>query len=189
MEELTYFQKDGRNTFQKYNYVSEAKAKEQFRACLIKHKITMIPQDITDINVFNIGDKVHFTAKYHYNLTDAESGEVETVVSIGSGVDNGDKHSYKASAGAMKYAIMQLLLTPTGDDPEVPREDEKQTTAPKSVSAPKEPETTNGEDAKVCEACNGRMEYKPGGVTTIDGQKKRYPAHYACTSCSAKSKA
>ena len=38
--------------------------------------------------------------------------------SIGTGADSGDKAPYKATTGAIKYALLTAFLIPTGDDPE-----------------------------------------------------------------------
>ena len=39
----------------------------------------------------------------------------------GEGLDAGDKAPYKAMTGALKYALLQSFLLPTGDDPEEER--------------------------------------------------------------------
>ena len=53
-----------------------------------------------------------------YTFTDEISGEEVTARVAGEGLDVGDKASYKAMTGALKYALLQSFLLATGDDPE-----------------------------------------------------------------------
>jgi hypothetical protein len=53
-----------------------------------------------------------------YAFTDVESGEAVVVKVPGEGLDGGDKATYKAMTGALKYALLQTFLIATGDDPE-----------------------------------------------------------------------
>ena len=65
-----------------------------------------------------------------YTFTDEISGEEVTARVAGEGLDVGDKASYKAMTGALKYALLQSFLLATGDDPEDERADSR--TAPGS---------------------------------------------------------
>lgn len=56
--------------------------------------------------------------KATYSLTHAESGQSETIQSIGEGADSGDKATSKAMTSALKYALRQTFLIETGDDPD-----------------------------------------------------------------------
>ena len=53
-----------------------------------------------------------------YSFTEVNSGEEITARVAGEGLDVGDKASYKAMTGALKYALLQSFLLATGDDPE-----------------------------------------------------------------------
>lgn len=53
-----------------------------------------------------------------YTLTHAESGQAETIQSLGEGSDSGDKATSKAMTSALKYALRQTFLIETGDDPD-----------------------------------------------------------------------
>ena len=55
---------------------------------------------------------------------------------LGDGADTGDKASYKAMTGAMKYALRQTFVIETGDDPDDTPSD-VQERAPKDKPAPK----------------------------------------------------
>lgn len=60
--------------------------------------------------------KVIATLQYTFRHVPS-STEIKVQV-IGEGVDNGDKASYKAMTGALKYALRQTFLIETGDEPE-----------------------------------------------------------------------
>lgn len=57
---------------------------------------------------------------YVLKNTEEGAGDSDHIIikSSGQGVDNGDKGIYKAITGAKKYALQNLTMTPTGDDPE-----------------------------------------------------------------------
>jgi hypothetical protein len=79
----------------------------------------------------------------------AEDGSNVKAVTIGEGMDSGDKSSNKAMAIAHKYALVQLFSIPTEDDkdPENDSPEPKQYEAPKKFEAPKtfsEPKTVLG---------------------------------------------
>lgn len=45
----------------------------------------------------------------------AEDGSSVSCITNGEGMDSGDKSTNKAMSGALKYALLQMLLIPTGD--------------------------------------------------------------------------
>jgi len=130
MKAVKYVQKDGKNTFQHYNYASEAALIGAIRIHLIEAGLVLVPS-VTEY-------QIHFSeyekngkpitnsltsAIVEYTVIDADSGESITFRTLGQGADTGDKGAYKAATGANKYALMKLLqaVKPTGskrDDPE-----------------------------------------------------------------------
>jgi hypothetical protein len=62
------------------------------------------------------------TVQFTFYAPDGSSIEV---VTVGEGMDSGDKSAYKALSGAMKYAILQLFCIPTEEakDPETENHD------------------------------------------------------------------
>lgn len=107
--------KNGTNTFHKYNYATANDVIHEIREAINQAGILIIPTDITDISFTKEGNVQHFTQ--HYKLI-AEDGSFETAKVRCSGEDKGDKGSYKANTGAMKYLFIQVFLLPTDDDPE-----------------------------------------------------------------------
>jgi hypothetical protein len=53
-----------------------------------------------------------------YRFTDGETGESVEIQSMGTGSDTQDKATPKALTGALKYALLEAFLIPTGDDQE-----------------------------------------------------------------------
>lgn len=192
MERVEYLKKDGRNDFQSYNYVSERKVKEVLREEFIKHKLIMLPTgaELAQSHVVdgkNGDKKVSESYVFTYSIIDTENQDSINVQTVGSGLDNGDKYAYKAMAGALKYAITQSFMIPTGDDPEVPREDEKPTQGKhafveKKASPMPKPAVAVPPKAQECHICSQNMEYRPAGK--LDG--KSYPEHFACLTCGIK---
>jgi hypothetical protein len=108
--------KNGRNEHHKYDYVTESDMVEALRNELANRGIMMIP--FVDKATTEKTEKgLMATVEVSYKVTDGS--ESVTVRTAGSGYDiPGDKAIYKALTGALKYALRQLFLIPTGDDPE-----------------------------------------------------------------------
>lgn len=146
MATVGYVKKTGRNTFQNYDYATEADIIASVRQEMANRSLILIPDVIkTD---WEVGPKQKVcTLTVEYTLEDGDSGEKRVFHVIGQGQDNQDKATYKAMTGATKYALMKLFLIPTGDDPEqdddgtrpLPRQDapkpEGKKTAPAQASA------------------------------------------------------
>jgi hypothetical protein len=64
-----------------------------------------------------------------WTIRDGETGESLSFSMPGCGEDTGDKGLYKAITGSEKYALKNIFLIPTGDDPE---KDDARPQAPKS---------------------------------------------------------
>lgn len=139
MEEVTYVQKDKTNDFQHYNYASEAATIKKLRPALIKAGLFMLPS----VEKMWLDDRGNTHVEMLYRIFDI-SGDYIQFKAVGSGQDkNGDKGVYKALTGASKYALLKTFMLETGDDPEVPREDEKKEEKKQPLKAvPKEVKTT-----------------------------------------------
>lgn len=115
-------EKDGKNSFQNYSYLSETQITIKMKNLLDSEKVLFtysskitgskewdnakgVKQILTDVEVT-------------YHFFDIESGEGITGIAAGQGIDSGDKGVYKAITGAIKYIYMKTFNIPTGDDPE-----------------------------------------------------------------------
>lgn len=133
MADVGHLEKDGRNDFHKYDYVSEANAVAHIRKSFIEHGVMAIPQVLEyNIQVLTTKDgnkekqSALTTILTQYTFIDTESGDTLTAAMLGQGSDAGDKGAYKAATGVNKYVLMKVLQIPTGDDPEADVETDKQ---------------------------------------------------------------
>lgn len=137
MLEVGYVYKDGKNTFQKYNYASEANAIKAIRPALVKNGLILLPS----VQKSEMDSYGNTTVHVLYKLMDVE-GNFITFQMIGQGNDKnskgvGDKGVYKAITGANKYALLKTFLLETGDDPEVESDHDKESESKSEKSEPK----------------------------------------------------
>jgi hypothetical protein len=128
---ISYVQKRGYNEQRNYNYVAAADIAGTVGDILAELGVLVIPhlESIT-YESHNPGrlDSVRVARVIMaYTFTDADSREEITARVAGEGLDVGDKASYKAMTGALKYALLQSFLLATGDDPEDERADSRTT--------------------------------------------------------------
>ncbi|HEX7022618.1 MAG TPA: ERF family protein [Trueperaceae bacterium] len=124
MEQVKYIQKRGKNAHFGYTYATEADVADKVREVLAQQGVAVLPNvlpetiQIRETQTARGRTEYILTAVYEVTFVDGETGEKLTVRTIGQGQDAGDKAGYKATTGAMKYALMKAFLIPTGDDPE-----------------------------------------------------------------------
>lgn len=122
MSDCDYVQKDGKNDFHKYRYVSAANIFEKVNESLVKNGLACFatPELISldDVKTAK-GNTEHLaTVKMIVTVMDIDSDETIQIIGLGSGQDVGDKAIMKAQTAALKYAWMLTLNISTGDDPE-----------------------------------------------------------------------
>jgi ERF superfamily len=119
---IGYIQKRGYNERHNYNYVAAADIAGTVGDALAELGVVVIPrlESITyEPHAPGRLDSVRVARVIMaYTFTDENSGEEVTAKVAGQGLDAGDKASYKAMTGALKYALLQSFLLATGDDPE-----------------------------------------------------------------------
>lgn len=123
MSEVTYIQKDKKNTFHNYEYASEEAIKKAVQKELIKNKVLFFIPDTKIVarakSVNERGKETTLTTlEVKYEFIDAETGAKIKGTYHGEGQDSLDKGVYKALTGALKYIITSHFLIPTGNDPE-----------------------------------------------------------------------
>lgn len=112
--------KEGHNTVQNYDFVTEAQVKEIIRQPLAELGVIMNPKFET-IKEWSEPTKKGGTMHYASVLGKFELSDGFTTITgsmPGTGMDTGDKAVYKAETGAQKNYLMQLFMISTGDDPE-----------------------------------------------------------------------
>lgn len=125
MAQVARVPKNGWNDFHKYHYATEADITECVRSAMASHGVMLIPSvektEWRTIKNKSGGEEFIASLTVHFTATDGKD-RIEFNV-MGEGQDRGDKATYKAMTGAIKYALLKLFLIPTGDDPE--REEEE----------------------------------------------------------------
>lgn len=119
--------KRGRNEAADYNYASEADVLAVIRPLLLEEGLLMLPS-LETWQVDRETGNAFVVLKTKIVNIDAPT-EIHEVVMVGAGNDwtrNGmrDKAIYKAITGANKYTLLKTCMLPTGDDPEVARQEE-----------------------------------------------------------------
>lgn len=114
--------KAGYNQAQRFNFRTVDDTVATVNAAMTKHGVVLVPEvlsctpsTITD-DKGRIVTSVHVLVAYYFY---AEDGSSVQAIMAGEGRDLGDKATSKALSMALKYALFQALLIPTGDpDPD-----------------------------------------------------------------------
>jgi len=120
MGEVGTVAKNGKNTFQNYEYATEADFVHAIRPLLVKHGLVIIPQNSILNGITDLAKDNKLTSiSIQYNVVAIDDPTDYTQVTMmGQGTDKGDKGIYKAITGTKKYMIANLFMIATGDDPE-----------------------------------------------------------------------
>jgi len=116
MKELGAIEKDGTNSFHKYDYVSHAGMMKKLNPLLVKHGVIISATDVVVVSCEPSGQSNRVVMSVKYEATDGETSL--SACGVGEGVDKGDKASYKAQTGAHKYALKALFTIPDELDAE-----------------------------------------------------------------------
>ena len=130
LDAMNRIPKNGRNNFQKYDYVMESDLMDHIRPLMVENGITF-SFSVEEIDIKEVDNGLIAYAKCKFILFDADKPEEKMEAYVwGSGYDKQDKALYKAYTGATKYFLMKTFMTSTGDDPET---DERKTPQTKTV--------------------------------------------------------
>lgn len=119
LAERGVMQKGGTNTFDHYNYFTEAQYKLLFTELFSKYGLEL-KFDEDEYTTFEGSEKQANgrMVKIVFTLCDTETGFFERTTITGEGIDKGDKAGYKAYTGALKYFLANTFMVATGDDAE-----------------------------------------------------------------------
>lgn len=151
MDAFTW-QKDGKNTHQKYLYITEKQYKNNFKLARAAAGLLWKMEEIGHEYIGNVSDKMHLIlTQFRGRLIDPDTGGYEEYLFSGSGSDNGDKALYKAYTGGLKFFLASNYLVaeendPEGDEEEV-REDKPKFVTPEGRESIKEKITDQNEPA------------------------------------------
>lgn len=134
--------KNGFNHRHNYPFATEADVGSAARAALAKAGLWVwfdVEDYTEDVAKSSTGGRYTFgRMRVRCTVTHAASGESRSFAVIGAGVDSGEKACYKAMTGAVKYALMKLLLIDTGErsDPEHSSDEPEPPAAARRAPAP-----------------------------------------------------
>lgn len=125
MVDTVKIEKNGKNGFHGYKYLSDEDLILHFHNKLSEHGVIFDVEsaDITQLVKMEKDENKEkgylVTVRVKYRFIDIETGEFLGGSMDGMGHDNpGDKAAYKAHTGAIKYVFIKRFLVPTKDDPE-----------------------------------------------------------------------
>ena len=181
MKDVPAIPKTGRNMGQGYDFRGIDECYRVLHDILAKHGVFVVPQVIASARKERASSKGGLllysilTIKHTFY---AEDGSFIEAITVGEGMDSGDKGSNKAMAVAMKYALTEVLAIPTTEnkDPEDDDHDLKPKASasagpsgkPKAAAKPRQPaaeyeRTEKGEPiCPICKIPAVRREVKSG---------------------------
>lgn len=122
MAEVERVPKDGHNSYHGYDYATESAITAAVRGGMARRNLMLVSSvvdtKLAEIDRKNGGKDRLVSLLVEFTVHDGDSGETLAFRKWGEGQDPGDKASYKAETGALKYALLKLFQIPTGDDPE-----------------------------------------------------------------------
>lgn len=164
MEEINPISKDkktGGNEGFSFNYRGIDQVMNVLQPLLSKHKVFVAPKVLEQTRERVVTVKNNQEKQTQYSILKieftffAEDGTSISAVTIGEGMDTGDKSSNKAMSIAFKYACFQVFCIPTEDivDPDGETHNTTAAKEPKEIQAPLK---TDKDDFK-CEVCKQVM--------------------------------
>ena len=116
MEEIPAIGKDQTNKTQGFKYRGIDDVMNTLQPLLSKNKVFIVPQILEQTREERTtnkgGNLIYSICKIKY-IFYAEDGTYIEAVTVGEGMDSGDKATNKAMAIAMKYALFQVFCIPT----------------------------------------------------------------------------
>lgn len=173
MQDVPIMEKDGKNNYHNYSYLSDIQVTLEMRKLLNKHGVIFI---VNKAQCIDIDKALSDTGKssnmvkvlIEYSLIDVDSGERFDNVIEGHAQDSGDKGIYKAITGGIKYIFMKNFMIPTGDDPD--RDNLKKAIKKSPQKNQQEPTTDTAKKVKTIWKCqfmnDTEMIKKDTGVIT-----------------------
>ena len=136
MEEVPSIGKNQRNKTQGFMYRGIDDVMNALQPLLAKNKVFIVPEILEQTREERISSKggnlIYSICKIKYKFY-AEDGSSVEAITIGEGMDSGDKATNKARAIAMKYALFQVFCIPTDEmkdpDSETPEQSTKKNNA------------------------------------------------------------
>ena len=138
-KDLGWVEKSGKNKEQGYNYAQAVDIFADVRAALNKHGV-VFAHSTTEQRVTPVvkpGDKFTWLHELKGTYAFISADDKNDVIAgewVGSATDTGDKGTWKALTGGLKYILILNHLLPTGDDPENDATETPKAAAPKATT-------------------------------------------------------
>lgn len=145
LKEKGILKKGATNSYDNYNYFSEAQYKELFTELFSEYGLELKFNEL-EYGIFEGTEKQANgrMPKLEFYLIDIETGFYEETIITGEGIDKGDKAGYKAYTGALKYYLANTFMVATGDDPETESPNNKMNSKVEKKATPKQIELLEG---------------------------------------------
>ena len=169
MEEIGAVGKDAVNKQQGFKYRGIDAVMNAINPALVKNHVFIVPEVLDQQRQERTTNKgavlIYSICRIKYTFY-AEDGSFIEAVTVGEGMDSGDKATYKAMAIAFKYACFQVFCIPTEEmvDPDSESPDVKGPGKKPSKTKQEVVGTSNTSSTKVTQAM----------VTTIVEKIKKY---------------
>lgn len=148
MEEVPSIGKNQRNKTQGFMYRGIDDVMNALQPLLAKNKVFIVPEILEQTREERIsskgGDLIYSICKIKYKFY-AEDGSSVEAITIGEGMDSGDKATNKAMAIAMKYALFQVFCIPTDEMKDPDSETPEQSTKKNNAKTVLKPNNEDGE--------------------------------------------
>ena len=174
------WEKDGKNPYQQYKYITEAQYKRNFEKALQEVGLLWKMETLDTIFHGTISDKMHLIeAKFRGQLIDPDTGEFEEFLFNGTGADNGDKALYKAVTGGHKFFLASNFNVAEGNDPE----NDEEVEAPKRPASSEKREEIKEEltkgDGKATKMQINALKKQLSLLREIDPQQEKFITNLA----------
>ena len=148
MEEVPSIGKTQRNKTQGFMYRGIDDVMNALQPLLAKNKVFIVPEILEqkreERTTSKGGNLIYSICKIKYKFY-AEDGSSVEAITIGEGMDSGDKATNKAMAIAMKYALFQVFCIPTDEMKDPDSETPEQSTKKNNAKTVLKPNNEDGE--------------------------------------------
>lgn len=148
MEEVPSIGKTQRNKTQGFMYRGIDDVMNALQPLLAKNKVFIVPEILEQMREERTtskgGNLIYSICKIKYKFY-AEDGSSVEAITIGEGMDSGDKATNKAMAIAMKYVLFQVFCIPTDEMKDPDSETPEQSTKKNNAKTVLKPNNEDGE--------------------------------------------
>jgi hypothetical protein len=179
MSDIGAVGKDSYNEMQKFKFRGIDAVMNALYPALVKNKVFVVPEVLEQTREERQssrgGNLIYSICKIRFTFY-AEDGSFVQAVTVGEGMDSGDKATNKAMAIALKYAFFQVFCVPTEEmsDPDA----ESPETAPKTAKTAIITEAEKKTVEALCKQCGYDPAKAIKGWPNITGEQYTQTVNY-----------